>query len=43
MANAKRVGTIDFWRGGVLIAILVDHIPGNMLEIFDAEELRAFG
>ncbi len=32
MANAKRVGTIDFWRGGVLIAILVDHIPGNMLE-----------
>ncbi len=32
MANAKRVGSIDFWRGGVLIAILVDHIPGNVLE-----------
>ena len=32
MANAKRVGSIDFWRGGVLIAILVDHIPGNLLE-----------
>ncbi len=27
-----RVGSIDFWRGGVLIAILVDHIPGNVLE-----------
>ncbi|RBP04086.1 hypothetical protein DFR50_14158 [Roseiarcus fermentans] len=32
MANAKRVGDIDFWRGAVLIAILVDHIPGNLLE-----------
>ena len=34
MANATRVGSIDFWRGGVLIAILVDHIPGNVLEFF---------
>jgi hypothetical protein len=34
MANAKRVGSIDFWRGSVLIAILVDHIPGNLLESF---------
>src|SRR5271169_6868725 len=34
MANGKRVGGIDFWRGGVLIAILVDHIPGNVLESF---------
>ncbi len=32
MASAKRIGSIDFWRGGVLIAILVDHIPGNVLE-----------
>jgi hypothetical protein len=32
MANAQRVGDIDFWRGVVLIAILVDHIPGNLLE-----------
>ncbi len=32
--SAKRVGSIDFWRGGVLIAILVDHIPGNVLEFF---------
>jgi hypothetical protein len=32
MANAKRIGSIDFWRGAVLIAILVDHIPGNLLE-----------
>ncbi len=30
--DATRVGSIDFWRGAVLIAILVDHIPGNMLE-----------
>ncbi len=34
MANAKRVGSIDFWRGSVLIAILLDHIPGNVLESF---------
>ncbi len=32
MANPKRVGSIDFWRGSVLIAILVDHVPGNVLE-----------
>ena len=31
MATEKRVGDIDFWRGAVLIAILVDHIPGNLL------------
>ena len=41
--DANRVGSIDFWRGAVLIAILVDHIPGNMLEFCDAAELRAFG
>ncbi len=34
MAKANRVGDIDFWRGAVLIAILVDHIPGNLLESF---------
>lgn len=33
MANGTRVGSIDFWRGGVLIAILVDHVPGNVLEL----------
>jgi hypothetical protein len=32
MEKAKRVGGIDFWRGAVLIAILIDHIPGNLLE-----------
>ena len=32
MSNSSRIGSIDFWRGGVLIAILVDHIPGNVLE-----------
>lgn len=30
--KANRVRDIDFWRGAVLIAILVDHIPGNPLE-----------
>jgi hypothetical protein len=32
MINTARVGGIDFWRGAVLIGILVDHIPGNVLE-----------
>ncbi|HLX99831.1 MAG TPA: OpgC domain-containing protein, partial [Roseiarcus sp.] len=30
--KANRVRDIDFWRGAVLIAILIDHIPGNPLE-----------
>jgi hypothetical protein len=30
--NASRIRDIDFWRGAVLIAILIDHIPGNPLE-----------
>ena len=30
--NANRTSDIDFWRGAVLIAVLVDHIPGNPLE-----------
>ena len=25
--NANRIRDIDFWRGAVLIAILIDHIP----------------
>ncbi len=32
MAANSRIGSIDFWRGAVLVAILVDHIPGNGLE-----------
>ena len=32
MAQQARIGSIDFWRGGILLAILVDHIPGNWLE-----------
>ncbi|MGH6799593.1 MAG: OpgC family protein [Roseiarcus sp.] len=32
--KANRIPDIDFWRGAVLIAILVDHIPGNPLEHF---------
>ena len=30
--KANRIRDIDFWRGAVLVAILVDHIPGNLLE-----------
>jgi hypothetical protein len=30
--NANRIRDIDFWRGAVLVAILIDHIPGNPLE-----------
>ena len=30
--NTNRIRDIDFWRGAVLIAILIDHIPGNPLE-----------
>ncbi len=32
MNPGSRISGIDFWRGVVLIAILVDHIPGNLLE-----------
>ena len=32
MANESRIGALDFWRGLVLIAILIDHIPGDWLE-----------
>ncbi len=30
--KSNRIRDIDFWRGAVLIAILIDHIPGNPLE-----------
>jgi hypothetical protein len=32
MMNPNRIRDIDFWRGAVLIVILVDHLPGNPLE-----------
>jgi hypothetical protein len=32
MSSAGRNNTIDFWRGFVLVVILVNHIPGNLLE-----------
>jgi hypothetical protein len=32
MPERARIAGIDFWRGGVLVAILFDHIPGNGLE-----------
>ncbi len=32
MANQTRIGGIDFVRGIVLIAILIDHVPGTVLE-----------
>jgi hypothetical protein len=31
-AEARRIEAIDFWRGAVLIAILCDHIPGNLID-----------
>ena len=40
MSKLNRVSSIDFWRGAVLIAILVDHIPGNLLEFVTS---RNFG
>ena len=30
--TSNRIRDIDFWRGAVLIAILIDHIPGNPRE-----------
>jgi hypothetical protein len=32
MANSGRIGSIDFARGLVLVAIMIDHVPGNVLE-----------
>ena len=32
--NPNRIRDIDFWRGAVLIVILIDHMPGNPLEHF---------
>ena len=32
MAAKERIGAIDFWRGAILVLILVDHIPGNLLD-----------
>jgi hypothetical protein len=29
-----RIGAIDFWRGLILLMIMVDHVPGNWLEGF---------
>jgi hypothetical protein len=32
MANQTRIVGIDFVRGVVLLAIMIDHVPGNVLE-----------
>ena len=32
MSNPNRIGGIDFARGLVLVAIMIDHVPGNVLE-----------
>ena len=32
MASPNRIGSIDFARGLVLVAIMIDHVPGNLLE-----------
>jgi hypothetical protein len=29
-----RIGAIDFWRGAILLVIMIDHVPGNWLEAF---------
>ena len=29
-----RIGAIDFWRGAILLVIMIDHVPGNGLEAF---------
>lgn len=29
---SRRNGTIDFWRGLVLVTITINHVPGNVLE-----------
>ena len=34
MQTKKRIDSIDFWRGLVLVCIFIDHIPGNILENF---------
>jgi len=32
MKSTRRVSSVDFWRGCVLVVILLDHVPGNLLE-----------
>ena len=32
MTTQNRIAGIDFARGAVLIAIMIDHVPGNLLE-----------
>ncbi len=32
MAVARRIESLDFWRGFVLITIFINHIPGNPVE-----------
>jgi hypothetical protein len=32
MAHGKRLDSVDFWRGVVLCVIMVDHVPGDLLE-----------
>ena len=34
MALATRIATVDFARGLVLVAMTIDHLPGNVLEHF---------
>src|SRR6185437_4554915 len=31
MQKAKRIESIDFWRGVALLIVLIDHLPGNPL------------
>ena len=50
MANSARIGGVDFARGVVLVVIMIDHVPGNILEnltprnfaLFDGAEAFVF-
>lgn len=30
--SSRRIDTIDFWRGIVLVVIFINHVPGNIIE-----------
>ena len=40
MASSRRIQSIDFWRGVVLLVIFIDHVPGNL---FSEATPRNFG
>ena len=42
MANKNRIGGIDCARGIALVAIMIDHVPGNLLEDVTQRASSAF-